>query len=114
VTAVTRHRLLGASARPLMLDNLQRVDVRLLTWLPGKPHPARGDVTISCGEILFEEETGMNDENKAAALARAGQALGQYGALVSDVLGSLWEESFEQGRLAALDELQDRLCVCMK
>jgi hypothetical protein len=56
----------------------------------------------------------MNDEYKAAALARAGQALGQYGAVAADVLGRLWEESFEQGRLAALDELQDRLCVCMK
>jgi hypothetical protein len=88
--------------------------VRLLTWLAGKPHPARDDLTISHGEILFEEETGMNDENKAAALARAGQALGQDGVLAADVLGRLWEESFEQGRLAALDELQDRLCVCMK
>jgi hypothetical protein len=76
--------------------------------------PHRGDVTISCGEMLFDEETGMNDENKAAALARAGQALGQYGAVAADVLGRLWEESFEQGRLAALDELQDRFCVCMK
>jgi len=56
----------------------------------------------------------MNDENRAAALARAGQALGQDGAVTADVLGRLWEESFEQGRLAALDELQDRFCVCMK
>jgi hypothetical protein len=56
----------------------------------------------------------MNDENKAAALARAGQALGQHGVVAADVLGGLWEESFEQGRLAALDELQDRPCVCMK
>ena len=56
----------------------------------------------------------MNDEQKAAALARAGQRLGQHGAAVADVLGRLWDESFEQGRLAALDELQDRFCVCMK
>jgi hypothetical protein len=56
----------------------------------------------------------MNDEQKAAALARAGQGLGQHGAAVADVLGRLWDESFEQGRLAALDELQDRFCVCMK
>ena len=56
----------------------------------------------------------MNDELKAAALARAEQTLGVYGAVVADVLGRLWEESFEHGRLAALDELQDRFCVCMK
>jgi hypothetical protein len=26
----------------------------------------------------------------------------------------LWDLAFEQGKLAALDELQDRFCVCMK
>jgi hypothetical protein len=56
----------------------------------------------------------MNDEPKAAALARAEQNLGAHGAVAADVLSRLWEESFEQGRLAALDELQDRFCVCMK
>jgi hypothetical protein len=30
------------------------------------------------------------------------------------VLETLWDEAFEEGRLEALDELQDRLCVCMK
>ncbi len=56
----------------------------------------------------------MNDEHKAPALACAVQALGLHRTDAADVLGRLWEESFEQGRLAALDELQDRLCVCMK
>jgi hypothetical protein len=56
----------------------------------------------------------MNDEQKAAALARAVRALGQHSTVEADVLGRLWDESFQQGRLAALDELQDRLCVCMK
>lgn len=56
----------------------------------------------------------MNDEHKAAGLARAAQALSLHGAVTADVLGRLWDESFEQGRLAALDELQDRFCVCMK
>lgn len=56
----------------------------------------------------------MNDKQKAAALARAVEALGQPGAVTADVLGKLWDESFEMGRLAALDELQDRFCVCMK
>jgi hypothetical protein len=33
---------------------------------------------------------------------------------VQHVLASLWDEAFEAGRLEALDELQDRFCVCMK
>jgi len=30
------------------------------------------------------------------------------------VLAQLWDAAFEQGRLDALDEFQDRFCVCMK
>jgi len=56
----------------------------------------------------------MGKEQKAAALAGVLQVLGLHGATAEDVLGKLWDESFEQGRLAALDELQDRFCVCMK
>jgi hypothetical protein len=56
----------------------------------------------------------MNEEEKAAALAGTVQVLGLHGAVAEDVLSKLWDESFEQGRIAALDELQDRLCVCMK
>lgn len=56
----------------------------------------------------------MSDEDKAAAVERAEQALGKYGAVAADVLERLWDESFQQGRLAALNELQDRFCVCMK
>jgi len=29
-------------------------------------------------------------------------------------LASVWDRAFEAGRLAALDEFQDRFCVCMK
>ncbi|HEX9031010.1 MAG TPA: hypothetical protein VF834_04145 [Streptosporangiaceae bacterium] len=56
----------------------------------------------------------MTDQPKEAALARAARDLGLQGAAVTEVLSRLWDESFEQGRLAALDELQDRFCVCMK
>jgi hypothetical protein len=58
----------------------------------------------------------MSKEQKAAALASAAQVLGLHGAGAGaeEILGKLWDESFEQGRLAALDELQDRFCVCMK
>lgn len=56
----------------------------------------------------------MSDEKKAIAIALAGQALSLRASVAADVLGRLWDESFELGRLAALDELQDRFCVCMK
>lgn len=56
----------------------------------------------------------MSEQQKADALARAAGALGQGGELQWQVLSDLWDLAFEQGRLAALDELQDRLCVCMK
>jgi hypothetical protein len=46
-----------------------------------------------------------------AALARlAGREDEEY----RRALDGLWSEAFEAGRLAALDELQDRFCVCMK
>ena len=50
----------------------------------------------------------------AEALARAASLLGGPGAGSLAVLGDLWDSAFEQGRLAALDELADRFCVCMK
>ena len=51
----------------------------------------------------------MNAVRKAVALAQAGQGLGVHGAVAAEILARL-----EQGRLAALDVLQDRFCVCMK
>jgi len=40
--------------------------------------------------------------------------LGHDDQVSRQALASLWDEAFGQGRLAALDELQDRFCVCMK
>ena len=51
---------------------------------------------------------------KAQAVERAARLLGHDDQAFRLALGSLWEEAFENGRLAALDELQDRFCVCMK
>jgi len=52
----------------------------------------------------------MKDEQ----LLRAAQALGIPVGAGQDALRQLWDVAFEQGKLAALDELQDRFCVCMK
>ena len=56
----------------------------------------------------------MNGQDNAAAVERAARGLGRDDQATRQVLGSLWDEAFEQGRLAALDEFQDRFCVCMK
>jgi len=54
------------------------------------------------------------DEAKNVAVARAAGRLRHPDTASEQVLGELWDEAFQQGRLAALDELQDRFCVCMK
>jgi hypothetical protein len=51
---------------------------------------------------------------KAQAVERAARLLGRDDQASRPALGNLWDEAFESGRLAALDELQDRFCVCMK
>lgn len=56
----------------------------------------------------------MSEQEKQEALARAADLLGGPGAAARQVLSQIWDLAFEQGRLAALDELQDRFCVCMK
>lgn len=56
----------------------------------------------------------MSDEQKAQALAGTARLLGVDDVVSRQVLGRLWDQAFEEGRLAALDEFQDRFCVCMK
>ena len=53
-------------------------------------------------------------DQKGKALADAADQLGLRDALARQVLSALWDSAFEQGQLAALEELQDRFCVCMK
>ena len=56
----------------------------------------------------------MSGQDKAEAVERAARLLGRGDQASWQALGSLWDEAFDSGRLAALDELQDRFCVCMK
>ena len=64
-----------------------------------------------CGSRAREIK--MNQQ-KAQALARAARMLGRDDEAFRLALGQVWDAAFEDGRLAALDELQDRFCVCMK
>ena len=59
-------------------------------------------------------EVAMSQEQKAKALAQAAGLLGRDDDAGRQVLGQLWDAAFEEGHLDALDELQDRFCVCMK
>lgn len=62
------------------------------------------------------------EQHKQRALDQAAARLGEGADDNSDdlalatrrLLSEFWDSAFEEGRLAALDELQDRLCVCMK
>jgi hypothetical protein len=56
----------------------------------------------------------MDEQQKQDALTYAADRLGGQSSATRQVLSQLWDLAFEQGRLAALDELQDRFCVCMK
>ncbi len=70
----------------------------------------------------------MSEQPKQEALARAAARLGDAGGpgdaarpgdadgrgTARQVLEQIWDLAFEHGRLAALDELSDRFCVCMK
>ena len=60
------------------------------------------------------KEIVVTGQEKAQALERAARLLGRDDQASRLALGSLWDEAFENGRLAALDEFQDRFCVCMK
>ena len=56
----------------------------------------------------------MDEKLKALRLAEAVARLGRDDSTARQVLGQLWDEAHELGRLDALDELTPRLCVCMK
>ena len=56
----------------------------------------------------------LRPKQKAEAVARAARRLSCDDDAFQQALAELWDTAFDQGRLAALDEFQDRFCVCMK
>ena len=56
----------------------------------------------------------VTGQDKARAVEQAARLLGRDDQAAWQALGNLWDGAFDAGRLAALDELQDRFCVCMK
>lgn len=56
----------------------------------------------------------MGGQDKMHEVDEAARLLGRDDTESHRVLGRLWDVAFDEGRLAALDELQDRFCVCMK
>jgi hypothetical protein len=62
----------------------------------------------------MEREVTVTGQDRAQAVEQAARLLGRADQAAWQALGRLWDEAFDSGRLAALDELQDRFCVCMK
>lgn len=62
---------------------------------------------------VVAELTGT-EQRRTQAVARVAQLAGQPDETLQHALEELWAAGYEAGRLAALDELQDRFCVCMK
>jgi hypothetical protein len=62
----------------------------------------------------MEREMTVTGQDKAQAVELAARLLGRDDQAVWQALGRLGDKAFDSGRLAALDELQDRFCVCMK
>jgi hypothetical protein len=56
----------------------------------------------------------MDEQQRARAVDAVARQLGRDDAVALRLLTDLWDAAFEEGRLAALDEFQDRFCVCMK
>jgi hypothetical protein len=63
---------------------------------------------------IAEQEATVNGQDKAQAVAQAARLIGRGDQASWQALESLWDEAYDKGRLDALDELQDRFCVCMK
>ena len=59
-------------------------------------------------------EKTVSDHRREDALQRVVSLCGRDDEVIQQAVASLWDEAFEAGRLEALDELQDRFCVCMK
>ncbi len=55
----------------------------------------------------------MNEQG-TLEVALAAQRLGCEDSASLRALTQLWDAAFSAGGLAALDEFQDRFCVCMK
>ena len=62
--------------------------------------------------MMFEQI--MRPRQKAQAVAQAAERLGRADDATTQALADLWDTAFQEGRLAALDEFQDRFCTCMK
>ena len=56
----------------------------------------------------------LDEQQRARVVDAAARQLGRDDPEARRILTDLWNAAFEEGRLAALDEFQDRFCVCMK
>jgi hypothetical protein len=99
--------------RPIIEQDAVRVRTKVPAVVPGwlcsparePDHPGR--------RRAVQEMVG-SAHGRAQAVEALAQLAGREDEEYRRALNHLWSEAFEAGRLAALDELQDRFCVCMK
>ena len=56
----------------------------------------------------------VDEQQRARVVDAAARQLDRDDQEARRILTDLWNAAFDEGRLAALDEFQDRFCVCMK
>lgn len=88
----------------------------VLVVRPSGPAAATGNrATLITGMCLDRPwEKTVSDQRRDEALQRVVLLCGRDDEALQCAVTSLWDEAYEAGRLEALDELQDRFCVCMK
>jgi hypothetical protein len=63
---------------------------------------------------VWPGEKKVSDQRREEAVQRVVSLCPRDDEVIRSAVVSLWDEALEAGRLEALDELQDRFCVCMK
>jgi hypothetical protein len=81
---------------------------------PTGPEARPGTVAQCNDNSAWSWEKKVSEQRREEALQRVVSLCAHDDEVIRRAVASLWDEAFETGRLGALDELQDRFCVCMK
>ena len=102
----------------VLTDDGQQVDTRMSGFAVSPHEECAVEEAVRIVERLGGSVTGremaVSGQDKTRAVELAARLLGRDDPESRQALGGLWDVAFDEGRLAALDELQDRFCVCMK
>jgi hypothetical protein len=97
-----------------LITGMTQAGRRSRVWRPTGPDPRTGTVPQSKDGGVWPWEKSVSDQRREDTLQRLVSLWPGDDEVIRRAVASLWDEAFEAGRLKALDELQDRFCVCMK